>query len=28
VEVLPNLRVRTGGAVYGKPMLQPEVVVA
>ena len=27
LEVLPNLRVRTGGAVYGKPMLQPDVVV-
>ncbi len=27
VEVLPNLRVRTGGSVYGKPMLQPDVVV-
>jgi Icc protein len=27
VEILPNLRVRTAGAVYGKPMLQPDVVV-
>lgn len=28
VELLPNLRVRTGGAVYGKPMLQPDVVIS
>ncbi len=27
VEVLPNLRMRTGGAVYGQPRLHPEVVV-
>jgi 3',5'-cyclic AMP phosphodiesterase CpdA len=27
VEVLPNLRVLTGGARYGRPELQPEVVV-
>jgi len=25
VEILPNLRVRTGGAVYGQPTLQPMV---
>jgi 3',5'-cyclic AMP phosphodiesterase CpdA len=27
VEILPNLRVRTGGAVYGRPMLQPDLLV-
>jgi predicted phosphohydrolase len=27
VEILPNLRVRTGGAIYGKPALQPDVEV-
>jgi Icc protein len=28
VDILPNLRVLTGGASYGAPELQPEIVVA
>jgi 3',5'-cyclic AMP phosphodiesterase CpdA len=27
VEILPNLRVRTAGAIYGRPMLQPDVMI-